>query len=91
MYICHVPHDSHVQYVVHTCMSCVVHGTCMYMYVHVHVCVNVYIIYIYKQRRLEGLVGLYFSTFPHPPLTTALSSHEVVRVTHGDTYHHTTR
>ena len=44
--ICHVPHDSHVQYVVHTCMSCVVHGTCMYMYVHVHVCVNVYIIYI---------------------------------------------
>ena len=45
----------------------------------------------YKQRRLEGLVGLYFSTFPHPPLTTALSSHVVVRVTHGDTYHHTTR
>ena len=40
---------------------------------------------------LEGLVGLYFSTFPHPPLTTALSSHVVVRVTHGDTYHHTTR
>jgi hypothetical protein len=44
-----------------------------------------------KQRRLEELRGAFFSTFPHPPLTTALSSHVVVVVTHDDTNHHTTR
>ena len=32
-----------------------------------------------------------FSHFSHPPLTTALSSHVVVVVTHDDTNHHTTR
>ena len=31
--------------------------------------------------------GAVFSTFPHPPPTTALSSQVVVRVTHDDTYH----
>ena len=33
----------------------------------------------------------FFSHFSHPPLTTALSSHVVVVVTHDDTNHHTTR
>ena len=32
-----------------------------------------------------------FSHFSHPPLTTALSSHVVVVVTHGGTNHHTTQ
>jgi hypothetical protein len=60
------------------------HTSYMYAYVMYN------IIYI-SSAGWKDWAELYFSTFPHPPLTTALSSQVVVRVTHDDTYHHTTR
>ena len=47
--------------------------TCIYVQVYL-----IYMYMMYKPRRLEELRGAFFSTFPHPPLTTPLSSHVVV-------------
>jgi len=66
---------------------CVYCGTPVHMtYIHTYIHLAAPVVGI-----LERLGGAVFFDFSSSSTTTALSSHVVVRVTHGDTYHHTTR